>query len=81
MNSNTIDITRIKSKEDIDFLYQRFIDGLGCEDFNIKETCNYTLALPEKYYGMGSYDKWIRVGWALKNTSVLLLPVWLKFSS
>ena len=81
MNSNTIDITRIKSKEDIDFLYQRFIDGLGSEDFNIKETCNYTLALPEKYYGMGSYDKWIRVCWVLRNTSSKLLILWVKFSS
>jgi P4 family phage/plasmid primase-like protien len=49
--------------------------------YELKETYQFTMLLPEKYWGSGSYDKWIRVGWALKNTSVLLLPVWLKFSS
>ena len=39
------------------------------------------LALPEKYYGMGSYDKWIRVCWVLRNTSSKLLILWIKFSS
>ena len=27
------------------------------------------MILPQKYWGPGSYDKWIRVGWALANIS------------
>tara|TARA_B100001093_G_scaffold516262_1_gene594638 strand:- start:332 stop:2077 length:1746 start_codon:yes stop_codon:yes gene_type:complete len=39
------------------------------------------MILPKKYWGPGSYDRWIRVGWALKNSSTKLLPTWLKFCS
>ena len=50
-------------------------------DYELKETHEFTLILPNKYWGPGSYNKWIRVGWALKNTSIRLLPTWLKFCS
>ncbi len=39
------------------------------------------MILPETYYGPGSYDKWMRVGWALRNTSNQLLILWIAFSS
>jgi P4 family phage/plasmid primase-like protien len=39
------------------------------------------MALPESYYGAGSYNKWIRVGWALRNISNRLLIVWIAFSA
>ena len=45
------------------------------------ETHQYTMILPEKYYGPGSYYYWIRVGWALKNTSHKMFLTWIKFSS
>lgn len=47
----------------------------------IKDTHNYTMALDETYYGEGSYNKWIKVGMALKNTDEKLFVTWLKFSS
>lgn len=50
-------------------------------DYELTETHKFTMMLSDKYYGPGSYYKWIRVGWALKNTSIKLLPTWLKFSS
>ena len=43
-----------------------------------RELHEYVMCLPEKYYN--EYSEWIRVGWALKNTSVQLFPSWLKFS-
>lgn len=46
----------------------------------LKEIHNYTMALPENYYGPGSYNNWIRVGWALSNTNNSLFLTWLKFS-
>ena len=39
------------------------------------------MILPVEYWGPGSYSKWIRVGWALKNTDPRLFITWLKFSS
>ena len=35
----------------------------------------------QKYYGPGSYDNWIAVGWALRNENYELFPIFLKFSS
>lgn len=88
LNKNTIldDINlhcfdSIKSIEDLNELYENFIDNIPQEEYYLKETTNYVMALSEKYYGTGSYDNWIRVCWALKNTSKKLLIVWIKFSS
>ena len=50
-------------------------------DYELKETHDFTMILPETYYGEGSYNKWIRVGWALKNTSEKLFVTWIKMSS
>ena len=51
------------------------------KDYKFKELHDYTMILPKKYWGPGSYDKWIRVGWALRNTDFKLYITWLKFSS
>ena len=40
-------------------------------DYLVKEVHEYTMALPEKFWGPGSYDNWIRVLWCLKNTHSL----------
>jgi len=50
-------------------------------EYMIKEAHDYTMLLPEEYWGTGSYSKWIRVGWALKNTDNRLFISWVKFSS
>ncbi len=42
---------------------------------------NCLMVLPETYYGPGSYDKWMRVGWALRNMSDRLLIIWIAFST
>lgn len=53
----------------------------NANDYELKETHGFTLTLPKNYYEPGSYNKWIRVGWALRNTSDRLLITWLKFCS
>ena len=50
-------------------------------DYELKETHDFTMILPRSYWGAGSYSKWIRVGWALKNSNTKLLATWLKFCS
>ena len=79
----------IKCQADIDILYEAFLDNLKGDDYNLKEAAQYTMALSGAYYNTGSYNKWIRVCWALKNTDKdkdnipmnKLLIVWIKFSS
>jgi len=50
-------------------------------EYELKETHDFVMILPVSYWGPGSYNKWIRVGWALKNTNEKLFLTWIKFSS
>ena len=79
--SGSNNISRIKNAEELDKHLQYFLDSIGPSDYVLREIYEYTTVLPESYYGSGSYAKWIRVGWALKNTSNKLLIVWLAFSA
>lgn len=49
------------------------------DDYVLKETHDMTMILPETYYN--PYDKWVRVGWALRNTDFRLFFTWILFSS
>ena len=53
----------------------------GIQNYYFIEAHDYTMTLPESYYGPGSYDKWIAVGWGLRNENYELFPIFLKFSS
>jgi P4 family phage/plasmid primase-like protien len=75
------ELRNIKSAEDLEFMKNRFLDGIQPSQYILKETYEYTMILPPTYYENGSYSKWIRVGWALKNTSERLLIVWIIFSA
>lgn len=76
-------ISSIKNQEELDLAINSFIRSVSdsLTEYELKTLYDYVMVLPENYYGMGSYDKWIRVGWALKNTSEKLLIVWLAFSA
>ena len=50
-------------------------------EYSIKEGFELVDMLNEKYYGLGSYDNWIKVAWALKSISKFLYPAFLKMSS
>jgi P4 family phage/plasmid primase-like protien len=71
----------INSEEMLDKLIDELFDSLSPSEYKIKETHQYTMSLPNDYYGPGSYTKWIRVGWALANTNEKMFLTWLKFSS
>ena len=72
-------VARIKNREDLDRAVNNFLDTIQVSDYNLRETHNYAMILPASYYGDGSYEKWIRVGWALKNTDSRLLITWIAF--
>ena len=78
INNNVCKITNAK---ELEFLVNMFLDKISNNDYDLKEAYLYTMTLPEQYYGEQSYDKWIRVGWALKNIHNKLLIVWIAFSA
>jgi len=80
---NIIDYNNITSIEKLDKLIKDMFETFeqNPTEYELKETHEFTIILPKQYWDIGSYNKWIRVGWALKNTSPKLLLTWLKFSS
>ena len=82
-NSKAVELKDVKNMNKLDELVKEMLEKIEetPTDYELKETHEFTMILPEKYWGPGSYDKWIRVGWALKNTNKKLLPTWLKFCS
>lgn len=71
----------IKTKEELDEYIADFMETYSSTSDNIlKEAHQYVMALPEEFWGPGSYPKRMRVGWALRNTDSRLFVTWLKFS-
>jgi P4 family phage/plasmid primase-like protien len=75
------DILKIKNKEMLTDQVRYFLESIETTDYDLRETYDYTMALPEKYYGLGSYPYWIKVGWALRNINNRLFIVWIEFSA
>uniref|UniRef100_A0A6C0JMB7 SF3 helicase domain-containing protein n=1 Tax=viral metagenome TaxID=1070528 RepID=A0A6C0JMB7_9ZZZZ len=76
-------LSRISNKEELNYLLNSFLDSVteSHTEYELKSTYEFVNILPPSYYDDGSYAKWIRVGWVLKNTSPKLLIVWLAFSA
>jgi len=77
--NRSFDINEITSRDMLDEAIEHFLDEIETKDYYIKETHQYTMCLTENYYN--PYDKWIRVGWALKNTHESLFLTWVAFSA
>jgi len=80
---HNIAIQSVQSHEDLaEFMtaFLKYIDGIDVNCI-LRDTYAYLMTLPDTYYGMGSYDRWMRVGWALKNTNDCLFPYWVAFSA
>ena len=70
----------IKNKDELDYATNCFLDKVTNNDEYILKTIHeYAMILPEPYYS--EYDKWIRVGFALKNIDNKLLITWIAFSA
>jgi P4 family phage/plasmid primase-like protien len=78
-----IAIQSVRTNEELAEFMTRFLSYIQEIDVNnaLKDVYGYLMTLPAKYYGRGSYDQWMRVGWALKNTNDCLFPYWVEFSS
>lgn len=80
-SGNNSNLSAIRNKDELDAALKQFLDSVSNTNYELKDAYYYTMTLPVGYYGDGSYTKWIKVGWALKNTNDNLLIVWLVFSS
>ena len=74
------DFSKIESEKKLDELIEQLFEDIRPIDYELKETHDFAMILPSSYYGESSYNKWIRVGWALKNTDEKLFLTWIKFS-
>jgi P4 family phage/plasmid primase-like protien len=70
-----------KTREQLAAAVSYFLESIQPDNYEIREAHDYTMALPESYYGAGSFSKWIRVGWCLRNISDKLFIVWVAFSA
>ena len=71
----------IKNAEQLKLAVDYFLELIQPSENELKEAYEYTMVLPESYYGQGSFTKWIRVGWALRNISDKMFIVWATFSA
>lgn len=80
---NNSSVLQIKNKSELDSAINQFLDGIikSSLDYELREAYDYTMTLPVTYYGEGSFLKWIRVGWALRNINDRLFIVWVAFSA
>ena len=81
----TLRVNDIKNQQTLDDLLEDILEDPDT-DFSIKEIHDFTMALPNQYYGPGSFSKWIRVGWAISNSvpskqNRTGFLIWLRFSS
>ena len=74
-------ILSVRNAEELNAVAAAFLESLSDAEYEVKETWFYTLALPESYYESGSYTKWVRVAWALRNIDDRLFILWVVFSA
>jgi len=70
---------KIQNISDLNVAVETMLSSLEPKEYEIKETHYYAMALPQIYYE--PYDKWLRVGLALHNTSDKLFLTWMLFST
>ena len=72
----------ITNREQLNDGIQCFLDAAESNnEYEAKEIYDYVMTLPDSYYGEGSYSKWMRVGWCLRNINPRYFIIWLFFSA
>ena len=74
-------ISKIRNQEELDDMLNAFLDNLTPTDYDLRDAYEYSMILPPAYYAEGSYTKWTKLGWVLRNISTRLLIVFIKVSS
>ena len=70
-----------KNSEELNQIIKEMLEDATI-DQKYKEVHQYTMTLPQEFWGPGSYSKWIQVGWALKNMkNEIMRLTWYLFCS
>ena len=69
----------ITSPESLQVAVSSFLENISYTEYYLKEIHEYIMALPDRFYA--NYDEWLRVGFALHNTSKRMFLTWIMFSS
>ena len=79
LTGDILDLNNISDVADLNEKMESFITGLSNDEQNLKFIYANLKLLTSEYYD--SYEKWIRVGWALRNTSPKYFALWVWFSA
>ncbi len=75
-------VIRVKNADELIALRDAWLDSINTSEYILlRETYEYVMALPPSFYESGSYNNWMRVGWALRNTDDRLFIVWVLMSA
>jgi P4 family phage/plasmid primase-like protien len=78
-HNGSIVMEKITNHSELSMAVEIMLNMLEPKEYEIRETHYYTMALPSQYFD--PYDKWLRVGLALHNTSDKLFLTWMLFSA
>jgi P4 family phage/plasmid primase-like protien len=79
IQNGVVMMDKIHNLAELNTAVETMLASLEPKEYEIRETHYYAMALPESYYN--PYDKWLRVGLALHNTSDKLFLTWMLFSA
>ena len=80
ISNKSLDINDVTCQSELDSCVENFLENHEQDkNYYLKETHEYTMALTDNFYN--PYDKWVRVGWALKNTHDCLFITFIAFSA
>lgn len=74
-----IQLADITDEDKLNTAIEQMYASIEQRAYELRETHEYTMCLPAAYYD--NEPKWIRVGWALRNTSPHLFLTWIAFSA
>lgn len=75
------DYSDITCEKQLDIMIEEFLHTTNdtcSSEYSFRDIYMYVMILPEEYYT--DRNKWIEVGWALKNVDFRMFIVWMKFS-
>jgi len=74
-------LLRIRNQDELDEPLAEYLEKNKTSNWRIVEAYWYIMELPSFYYEQGSYEKWVKVAMALKNTDGTSFILWLAFSA
>lgn len=76
------EVMQLRNHDELNELVNRFMETTTLEQYVQVETYQYLMLLPNSYYDEGSYTKWMKTAWALRNLDPnRMFLAWVAFSA